>query len=324
MSTAATPRSLKKKLMMVLFVIFLCLVAIALIGLALTWAPDKTADELSEQWAPRPSQFIDVKGLFVHVRDEGWIEDPAPIMLIHGTSSSLHTWEGWVKELKKQHRVITMDLPGFGLTGPNQSNDYSNATYTQFILDLMDAMHVQRAILGGNSLGGEIAWEVAVAAPNRVEKLILVDAAGYAFTPKSIPLGFKLARMPEMSWLMNHCLPRSMMEESVKNVYGNPEKVTPALVDRYEAMTRRAGNREALRLRLTQLTAGKDAELIKTIHVPTLILWGGKDQLIPPENASWFQRDIAGSKLIMFDDLGHVPQEENPVVTLAAVNIFLQ
>ena len=185
-------------------------------------------------------------------------------------------------------------------------------------------MHVRRAILGGNSLGGEIAWEVAVAAPNRVEKLILVDAAGYAFTPKSIPLGFKLARMPEMSWLMNHCLPRSMMEESVKNVYGNPEKVTPAVVDRYEAMTRRAGNREALRLRLTQLTAGKDVELIKTIHVPTLILWGGKDQLIPPENASWFQRDIEGSKLIMFDDLGHVPQEENPVVTLAAVNIFLQ
>jgi len=324
MSTAATPRSLQKKLIFVLLIILSGLISIALLGLALTWAPDKTTDELMEQWAPRPSQFIDVKGLFVHVRDEGFMEDPTPIILMHGTSSSLHTWEGWVKELKKQHRVITMDLPGFGLTGPNHENDYSNATYTQFILDLMDAMHVQRAVLGGNSLGGEIAWEVAVAAPHRVEKLILVDAAGYAFTPKSIPLGFKLARMPEMTWIMNHCMPRSMMEDSVKNVYGNPEKVTSVLVDRYEAMTRRAGNRDALRIRMTQLNAGKDADLIKTIHVPTLILWGGKDQLIPPENASWFQRDIAGSKLIMFDDLGHVPQEENPVVTLAAVNIFLQ
>jgi len=304
--------------------LLITLIGIALIALALTWAPDKSVEELSQQWAPRPSQFVDVKGLQVHVRDEGWREDPVPVILIHGTSSSLHTWEAWAKELKKQHRIITMDLPGFGLTGPNQTNDYSNATYTQFILDLMNAMHVERAVLGGNSLGGEIAWEVAVAAPARVDKLILIDAAGYAFTPQSIPLGFKIARMPAMSWLMAHCLPHSMMEESVKNVYGDPEKVTPALVERYEAMTLRAGNRHALSIRMKQLNAGSDAELIKRLQIPTLILWGGKDKLIPPENATWFQRDIAGSKLIMFDDLGHVPQEENPVVTLAAVNIFLQ
>ena len=305
-------------------IILSAIAGMVFISLALTWAPDRSVAELTQQWAPPPSQFVDVKGLLVHVRDEGWHEDPAPIVLIHGTSSSLHTWEGWVKELKKQHRVITMDLPGFGLTGPNQTDDYHIANYSQFILDLMDAMHVNHAVLGGNSLGGEIAWHVAAAAPNRVDKLILVDAGGYAFTPLAIPLGFKLARLPAMSWLMTHTLPHSMMEQSVKNVYGDPEKVTSALVDRYEAMTLRAGNRHALGIRMKQLDQGADADLIKNIHAPTLILWGGKDKLIPPENAAWFQRDIVGSKLIMFDELGHVPQEENPVVTLAAVNIFLQ
>jgi len=294
------------------------------LGLAIAWAPDKPLDDLKQKWAPAPSKFIDVHGLQVHVRDEGLADDPVPVMLIHGTSSSLHTWEPWVKALKAQRRVITMDLPGFGLTGPNQENDYSTTAYVRFILDLMDSLHLSKVVLGGNSLGGEIAWEVAAAAPARVDKLILVDAAGYAFTPKSIPVGFQIARMPAMSWVMDHCLPRSMVESSVKNVYGRPEKVTPALVDRYEAMMLREGNRPALRQRIQQLAIGDHAELIKTIRVPTLILWGGKDQLIPPENAAWFQRDIANSKLIMFDELGHVPQEENPVVTVAAVRIFLQ
>ncbi|MFZ6847977.1 alpha/beta fold hydrolase [Undibacterium sp. RuRC25W] len=324
MSTTPAPFSFQKKILLAIAFTLAAVGGMALISLALTWAPDKSVDELKQQWASPPSQFVDVKGLMVHVRDEGWHEDPVPVLLIHGTSSSLHTWEAWAKELKKQHRVITMDLPGFGLTGPNQTNDYSIATYTQFIQDLMDTLHVERAVIGGNSLGGEIAWETAVAAPNRVERLILIDAAGYPFTPLSVPLGFKLAKMPAMSWLMTHCLPHSMVEESVKNVYGNPEKVTAALVDRYEAMTLRAGNRQALGIRMKQLNSGGDDNLIKRIQMPTLILWGGKDKLIPPENATLFHQDIVGSKLIMFDELGHVPQEENPVVTLAAVNIFLQ
>ena len=307
---------------------FLCLVLFVIgascLMIVLTWAPDKPVSELTTQWAPAPSQFIDVKGLSVHLRDEGLRNDPVPIMLIHGTSSSLHTWEPWVAALKEQHRVITMDIPGFGLTGPNTQNDYSNAAYTQFILDLMDKLQLSRVVLGGNSLGGEIAWQVAAAAPARIDKLILVDAAGYPFTPAAIPVGFKIARMPEMAWVMQHTLPRNLMESSVKNVYGNPDKVTPALVDRYEAMTLRAGNRHALGLRFTQLDAGRTADKIKTIKLPTLILWGGKDKLIPPDNAERFHQDIAASKLVLFDQLGHVPQEEDPVTTIAAVKDFLK
>lgn len=307
---------------------FLCLIFLLLgcagLFIVYNWAPDKPVSQLTAQWAPVPSTFVDVKGLTVHLRDEGVRDDPVPIVLIHGTSSSLHTWEAWVTALKGQRRVISMDLPGFGLTGPNLQNDYSNPAYKQFILDLMDTLKVQRFILAGNSLGGEIAWQVAVAAPQRVDKLILVDAAGYAFIPKSIPLGFRLARIPQLAWLTQHTLPRKMMESSVQNVYGDPAKVTPTLVDRYEAMTLRAGNRQALGLRFKQLNAGAYATQIKTITMPTLILWGAKDHLIPVSYAHQFKQDIAGSKLVVFDQLGHVPHEEDAAATIAVVQDFLR
>ncbi|MFZ6757176.1 alpha/beta fold hydrolase [Undibacterium sp. Ji50W] len=316
--------SLPVRITLIVLGIIMLLFSMVCFAILLTWAPDKPVEELLPRWAPAPSQFIAVKGLPVHVRDEGRRDDPVPLVLIHGTSASLHTWEGWVAALKSQRRIISMDIPAFGLTGPNFEDDYHSPTYAKFILDLMDTMRVSHFIIGGNSLGGEIAWQVAVAAPDRVERLILVDAGGYAFTPTSMPLGFRLARMPEAAWLMEHTLPRHMMEASVKNVYGDPDKVTAELVDRYQAMTLRAGNRHALRLRFSQLDHGAQAASIKRIKIPTLIIWGGKDHLIPPENAKRFQQDIVGSKLVMFEQLGHVPHEEDPVATVAAVRDFLQ
>ncbi|MFZ6656332.1 alpha/beta fold hydrolase [Undibacterium sp. TJN19] len=316
--------SLRARILLIILATVMLLISLTCFAIVLTWAPDKPLAELIPIWAPAPSQFIAVKGLPVHMRDEGPRDDPSPLVLIHGTSASLHTWEGWVGALKNQHRVITMDIPAFGLTGPNFEADYHSPTYAKFILDLLDRMQVQHFIIGGNSLGGEIAWQVAVAAPQRVERLILVDAGGYAFTPASIPLGFRIARMSQTEWVMEHTLPRHMMVASVKNVYGDPDKVTDALVDRYQAMTLRAGNRHALRQRFAQLDSGAQAQSIKSIRIPTLIIWGGKDRLIPPENAQKFHKDIPGSKLVMFDQLGHVPHEEDPVATVAAVKEFLK
>ena len=313
-----------KRVALYFFILILLLFGVSALFIAVNWAPDKPVLQLRAQWAPAPSAFIDINGLSVHVRDEGVRDDPVPIVLIHGTSSSLHTWEGWVAALKGQRRVISMDLPGFGLTGPNQQDDYSSPAYTQFILALMDSLKVQRFVVAGNSLGGEIAWQVAVAAPQRVDKLILIDATGYLFVPTSIPLGFRLARISQLAWLTQHTMPHSMMESSVKSVYGNPEKVTQELVSRYEAMTLRAGNRRALGIRIKQLNSGTYAEKIKSITTPTLILWGAKDNLIPITYAHQFKRDIAGSKLVVFDQLGHVPQEEDPASSVAVVQDFLR
>lgn len=290
---------------------------------AATWAPDKSVDELRGRWAPPPSQFIAVNGYQVHLRDEGPRADPLPVVLLHGTSASLHTWDGWSAALGQNRRVIRFDMPGFGLTGPAPDNDYRLEAYVKLVAAVMDKLGVQKFVIGGNSLGGRVAWGVAVAYPERVQKLILVDAGGYRFTG-SLPIGFRIAEIPVLNRIMEVTLPRSMVESSVRNVYGDAGKVTPALVDRYYDLTLRAGNRAALRERFAQQDLATDySEQIRTIRQPTLILWGGRDQLLVPADAERFAKDIPGSQLVMFEGLGHVPQEEDPAATLVPVQAFL-
>lgn len=298
----------------------------AVMGVVATWAPDQPVEELKPRWATAPSQFIEVNAQQVHLRDEGPRNDPAPLMLLHGTSASLHTWEGWAQALRGQRRVIRVDLPGFGLTGPNRQNDYSTDAYVLFVRALMNKLGVHRFVLAGNSLGGQIAWSAAAAMPDRVAALVLVDASGYppeSFPAgQSSPLGFRIARTPGLRLLAQHTLPRGLVERSLRDVYGDPSKVTPELVDLYSAMARREGNRKALVRRLEQgYTA--DAAQLKAIRAPTLILWGGKDRLVPLELGQRLTRDIAGARLVVFDDLGHVPQEEDPARTVAEVRRFL-
>jgi pimeloyl-ACP methyl ester carboxylesterase len=296
---------------------------LAAAGIYASWEPDRPAAALEARWATPPSKFLFVKGQRVHVRDEGHAADASPIVLIHGTSASLHTWDGWAEHLRARRRVIRFDLPGFGLTGPNPAGDYSDASQARFVLDVADALQLNRFVVAGNSLGGEIAWRTALLAPHRVERLILVDAAGYAFVPESIPLGFRLAYTPAMAWLTEATLPRALVDSSVRSVYGEPGRVTPELVERYFELTLRAGNRRALVRRLRQFVPGEDAARIRELKLPTLILWGGRDRLIPPDNARRFAADIAGSELVVFDTLGHVPHEEDPVASLVPVRRFL-
>jgi pimeloyl-ACP methyl ester carboxylesterase len=290
---------------------------------ALNWAPDRPVAELAARWAQPPSMFIDVAGMRVHVRDEGLRDDPVPIILLHGTSASLHTWDGWVRALEQDRRVIRVDMPGFGLTGPAPDDDYTIEAYVRFATAVLDHFGIEHCVLAGNSFGGWVAWETALAQPARVNALILVDSAGYSIRSESVPIGFRIARIPVLNRLMEVTLPRSMIESSVRNVYGDPAKVTPELVDRYYEITLRQGNRESLVQRFVQAPLGVDEGRIKEIKVPTLILWGGRDRLIPLEYAGLFNRDISGSELVVFDDLGHVPQEEDAARTVSAAKAFL-
>ena len=287
------------------------------------WAPDLPVESLKPLWASPPSQFLSVDGMQVHLRDEGPRGDSLPVVLLHGTSSSLHTWEGWTISLRATRRVIRFDLPGFGLTGPAADGDYRVKAYVRFVEDVLDTLGVRRVVLAGNSLGGWIAWRFAVAHPERVQRLVLVDAAGYPFASQSVPIGFRLARTPVLKVFMRRLLPMSMVEQSVRSVYGDTSRVTPDLVQRYYDLTRREGNRAALVARLEQTPSDPDATAIRTISVPTLIIWGERDRLIPRENAARFGRDIAGSRVVMFPRLGHVPHEEDPVATVVTLQQFL-
>jgi len=304
------------------------LLMLTAIAVALSRAPDRAPQTLVARWAMPPSDFIEVRGQLVHLRDEGPRTDPLPLLLLHGTGASLHTWDGWASALRATRRVIRIDLPGFGLTGPFSGqytpDDYRGDTYARFVLDVLDTLHVPRAVIGGNSLGGEVAWRAVTLAPQRFDKLILVDSSGYAFAPDDVPLGFRVARIPVLNRLSEHLLPRAVVAASLRSVYGDPAGVSDELVDRYFELTLREGNRRALRLRLQQLQMGEQAGRIATLALPTLVLWGGRDRLVPPDNARRFAADIRGATLIVFDTLGHVPQEEDPARTAAAVIDFLE
>jgi pimeloyl-ACP methyl ester carboxylesterase len=290
---------------------------------AATWAPERTVAELQGRWAPPPSVFVDVAGMKVHLRDEGLREDASPIVLLHGTGSSLHAWDGWAEALKATRRVIRFDLLGFGLTGPSPDGIYTVDNDVRLVIAILDKLGIARCVLGGNSLGGAVAWRTALAYPARVEKLILVDAGGYPAHSTSIPIGFRLARMPVINLLLQHTLPRSLVEQGMRNVFGDPGKVTPEMVDRAVELTQREGNRRALIERFRQRPSGSLAHRIPELKLPTLVMWGGRDRLIPPDDAERFHRDIAGSTLTIFDDLGHAPEEEDPARTAAAVKRFL-
>ena len=312
--------------------LFGLLLLVSALALPLLQAPDRPVETLVARWAPAPSEFMDLQGQLVHYRDEGPRSDAAPIVLLHGTSASLHTWEGWSKALRGQRRVISLDLPGFGLTGPF-AGDYLSSWagqplytadhYARFVLDLLDRLGVQRFVVAGNSLGGDVAWHLAAAAPQRVTQLVLVDAAGYKFNPDNVPLGWRIARLPVLGRLTEHFLPRPFVLQGLRTVYANPALIDEALIDRYFELTLRAGNRAALVQRLQAWSPGEGVDKVVGVSAPTLILWGGRDELIPPAFAKRFAADIPGSQQVVFDDLGHVPQEEDPQRTVAAVKAFL-
>jgi pimeloyl-ACP methyl ester carboxylesterase len=309
--------------MIIVVGILVLLVLLAGIFVAAAWAPERTVAQLRHRWAPPPSIFVNVTGMKVHMRDEGPRDDTSPIVLLHGTGSSLHAWQGWAEALREERRVIRFDLPGFGLTGPSPDGNYTIDNDVRLVIAVLDKLGITRCVLGGNSLGGSIAWRTALAFSTRVEKLILVDSGGYPAHSISMPIGFRLLQMPGVTWLLQNTLPRSLVKQGLRNVFGDPNRVTEELVDRSVELTQREGNRRALVERFKQRRTGAFADRISELKLPTLIIWGGRDRLIPPDYAERFHRDISGSTLVIFDDLGHAPEEEDPARTVVAVKQFL-
>lgn len=283
------------------------------------WKSDVPLATLKAHWATGASRFIDVDGMSVHYRDEG---AGAPIVLLHGTGASLHTWDAWAAQLMANgRRVVRLDLPGFGLTGPQPRSDYRIEAYVELLDHFVTRVGVERFVLAGNSLGGQIAWCYAVAHPERVAALVLVDAAGFPLAGAR-PIAFRLGRVPLVGGLMAHLDPRWLVARTLRLSYGDPSRVTPQLIDRYDELALRPGNRAAFAARTAVPFEDRTADLAG-LKLPVLILWGGRDHLIAVENAQRFVSHIAGAELRVYDELGHVPMEEDGAHTVADVEAFL-
>jgi pimeloyl-ACP methyl ester carboxylesterase len=289
---------------------------------ALNYRADIPVDALKARYANAESEFMDLGGMAVHYRDEGSPADATPIVLLHGTSASLLTWDGWTEALTASRRVIRLDLPGYGLTGPAPDGDYSMAFYVRFLREFLQKQGVRQFYLAGNSLGGRIAWEYALAYPDDVRQLILIDAAGYP-TSAPRPLVMRVASTPVLKDILRYITPKFLVERSLKEVYADDSKVTGPLVQQYYDMACRAGNREAFAAR-AGVVYGDSYLRLNQIKIPTLILWGEADTWIPVENAYKFQTDLPDNRLVIFKNLGHIPHEENPAETVKEVLAFLK
>lgn len=286
--------------------------------------PDTDPAAMRAKYGAAPSQYVDLGGgLTVHLRDTGPRDAPV-LMLIHGSNASLHTWEPWAKRLGERYRIIRFDLPGHGLTGPSPSKLYSAVAFVDVVEKVRAKLAVDKMVLGGNSMGGGVAWHYALSYPEHLTGLILVDASGQPNPDNSSPpLAFRIARMPVIRNLATMITPRSLIADSLPGAFSDPKLADDKAIDLYWELLRYPGNREATIDRFaTKPDYATDAKLAR-IKTPTLILWGEEDRLIPASSGRWLAKRIPGARLIVYAKTGHIPMEERADQSAADVRAFL-
>lgn len=305
----------------------LALLVTIVVGFLLLLTPDTDRDAMIAKYSGPAGAFVaGPAGQRIHYRDQGKRGDRA-IILIHGANASLHTWEPLVKRLGETYRVVTLDLPGHGLTGAIPDTDYS----AQGMMDAVDVvaakLGLDHFILGGNSMGGWVAWRYALAQPARVDALLLIDAAGMPLRPgekrPESNVGFRVLEYPFGRWLATRVTPRMLVEQSLRGSVEKQEIVDDAMIDRYWELLRFPGNRAATVLRARMDREPAVAARVGEIKAPTLILFGDKDRLINPSAAKTFNERIAGSEVVILPGIGHLPMEEAPDATANAIADFL-
>jgi pimeloyl-ACP methyl ester carboxylesterase len=313
--------------MKILGIIVALLIVIAVVGWLLLRGPDIPYATLEAKYsAPDPaSHFVDLPGGYhVHYQDEGSPDLPL-LVLLHGFGDSYTSWEGWVRELKTRRRIITLDFPGHGLTRSPAGTVLSMDFLADFVDNFAAALNLPKFAVAGNSMGGGVAWQLAVRHPDRINALILVDAAGFPNEkpPGEIPLAFKILRYPIGRTFLQNIDNRFLIREGLRTDVYDKALITPQVVDRWAEFQRAPGHRAIL---MSVNLGGQPGDLAATlaaIKVPTLILWGEADVLLEPASARKFAAAIPGSKLITYPQVGHLPQIEIPARSAAAVAEFL-
>lgn len=290
-------------------------------------------ETLASRYESAASRYVDLPGgIRMHYRDEGAPDAPT-LLLIHGFSASLHTWEPWVERLAtgdarlNDYRVVSIDLPGHGLTRAPAGYQASIESFRDTVEAFARAQQLDSFFLAGSSMGGNVAWEYALEHPERVQGLILVDASGWPETRADYaqdPLVFKLLRSP-VAPLLRDLDNTALIRQGLENSFFDPALVTDAMVTRYSELSRAPGHRDII----LQLTLGFRArnyaseERLAALRVPTLVLTGDHDRLVPPEHAQQFHAAIADSQLITFENVGHIPQEEASDQSAMAAHEFM-
>ncbi|HCN91670.1 alpha/beta fold hydrolase [Hyphomonas sp. UBA5107] len=313
-----------KRLLVVLVTVAIILTA----GWLMLRRPDISYNTLESVYSKSNSRYLKSGSqIELHFTDTGPRDAPI-LVLVHGYSASLNTWDAWVRNLRKDYRVIRLDLPGHGLSRCVDNDEIGIEQFIASIDRVTHSLDVDQFTLVGSSMGGHTAWAYALAHPDRLDGLVLVDAAGWLSAPgedDKDPVIFKLLRNGFARNVMKDLDMSALIRSGLENSFADPELVTDEMVERYSAMSRAPCHREAL-LKImsgTTLRVPASKERLSAIAVPTLILHGDTDNLIPVAHAEKFADAIPGSKLIIYPETGHIPQEEQPVASVEDFRAFL-
>ncbi len=306
------------------------IIAIIVVLLAAVWlklrGPDIPYETLEAKYANGASRFIDLPGGFhVHYQDDGDLGAPT-LVLLHGYGDSYTSWEGWVQQLRTGFHLLSLDFPGHGLTRAPQGYVLSGDGLADFVDAFAAQLNLPQFAVAGNSMGGGVAWQLALRHPQRINALILVDAAGFPNEkpPASVPLAFKILKFPLGRAFLRNIDNRPLIDEGLKTDVFDKALITPALVDRWADFQRAPGHRAILMsVSMGSLMSASPA-VLRGIHVPTLILHGENDVLIEPASAGKFAAAIAGAKVLIYPKVGHLPQIEIPQRSSADVAEFLR
>jgi len=283
------------------------------------WAPDLEMSVLKQRYGSASNHVVEVDGVNIHYKDTG-PQDAPVLLLLHGFGSSLQTWDVWATELERRYRVIRLDLPGFGLTGPSPVHDYSEQNDLATLTHFVDQLGLSSFSIIGHSMGGKMAWSLAASEPDRVKALVLMAPDGF---PETKDIGTKPYEMPAVMALIKYCLPKVLVRKSIEQAFFDPQALSDSLVNRYYDMLRAPGVRSAILERSNQTLYTDPVPRLKKITAPTMLLWGEQDQMIPSSNAQNYARFISHSQTIFLAHLGHLLQEEQPVLALRQVEEFL-
>ncbi len=315
------------KIMKILKILALTLIILTALTIMLFYEGDIPKDVVDARYSSPNSQFLELDELGrIHYRDEGHRRS-LPVVLLHGSSASLHTFEPWVSELEDTYRLITIDLPGHGLTGEIPSEDYSYSTMMQVIDRITEHLRVDEFVIGGNSMGGGLAWRYTLENPDRIIGLVLINASGPMLWRReddsNSVWGFDLLKQPWFRALAEKMDPYHLVAQGLRSAYNHSAVVNEALIMRYNDMLLRKGTRRATVSRFgLQDKTGQDADLSQ-ITAPTLIMWGKEDAVIPFAFATEFENALPEAKTAYYDRLGHIPMEEDPIQTSKDLGQFL-
>ena len=284
------------------------------------WTPDLDRADLERQYARAGSQFVQTPGLRTHVQIEGPVHAPV-VLLLHGFGSSLQTWDAWGQGLANEYRMVRLDIAGFGLTGPAEPGDYSDEADVQRLLAVVDQLGLPRMTVVGHSMGGRLAWHFAAAHPQRVDKLVLIAPDGF---PDPQAKSDRTYDVPAWMGVARYALPRWMIKKGVASAYADPSRLDDDTARRYQDMLLAPGVRQAVLARMAQTRNRDPLPWLQRLTMPTLLLWGAQDGMIPAENSMDYQRAMPHAQRVVMPDVGHLPHEEQPQRSLQAVRDFLQ